>query len=195
MSPEEAIFFTAQRFPFKDYMTPGLGPNGEYLSITNSVIRYLKPRNKILDFGCGPCDKTAILQFLEFECYGYDDLQDDWQKLPGNTEKILSFAKECGIEFMIAKENKLPYQKNFFDMVMLIAVIEHLHSSPRDLLNNLLELVKDEGILFITVPNAVNIRKQLMYFSEKLIFRVLRVFSGIPVLGEDMFESMLKTIL
>ena len=42
-----------------------------------------------------------------------------------------------------------------------IAVIEHLHDSPRDLLNDLLECVRTEGYLYITVPSAVNIRKRL----------------------------------
>lgn len=46
-------------------------------------------------------------------------------------------------------------------MIMLHDVLEHLHDSPRDLMNDLLELVKPEGYLFVTVPNAVNIRKRL----------------------------------
>lgn len=46
-------------------------------------------------------------------------------------------------------------------MVMLNHVVEHLHDSPRDLLNDLLTLVKPSGLLFITVPNAGNVRKRL----------------------------------
>lgn len=41
-------------------------------------------------------------------------------------------------------------------MIMLLDVLEHLHDSPRDLLNDLLELAKPGGLLFVTVPNAVN---------------------------------------
>jgi SAM-dependent methyltransferase len=46
-------------------------------------------------------------------------------------------------------------------MVMLHDVLEHLHDSPRDLLNDLLDLDKPEGLLFVTVPNAANIRKRI----------------------------------
>ena len=46
-------------------------------------------------------------------------------------------------------------------MVMLNHVVEHLHDFPRDLLNDLLTLVKPSGLLFITVPNAGNVRKRL----------------------------------
>ena len=44
---------------------------------------------------------------------------------------------------------------------MLNDVIEHLHNSPRSILLALLEALKDEGVLLITVPNAGNIRKRL----------------------------------
>ena len=46
-------------------------------------------------------------------------------------------------------------------MIMLHDVLEHLHDSPRDLLNDLLELAKPGGLLFLTIPNAVNIRKRV----------------------------------
>jgi SAM-dependent methyltransferase len=157
MTSEEAVQLACKRFPFQEYMTPGSGGDGPYLNIANTVQRYLKPGNRILDFGCGPCDKTSVLQFLGFQCSGYDDLQDDWHKIPGNREKIMSFARECGIDFKLAGDGAFPFEKQSFDMVMLHDVIEHLHDSPRDLLNDLLELTKPEGLLFITVPNAVNI--------------------------------------
>jgi SAM-dependent methyltransferase len=97
---------------------------------------------------------------LGFHCSAYDDLQDEWHKIPGNREKILSFANKCGIDFKYANAERLPLEKNSFDMIMLHDVLEHLHDSPRDLLNDLLELAKPNGLLFVTVPNAVNIRKR-----------------------------------
>lgn len=161
MTPEEAIQLAIKRFPFQGYMTSGAEVKGVYSNIANTVMRHLQPGSKILDFGCGPCDKTSILQFLGFQCSGYDDLQDNWHKIPGNREKILSFARECGIDFKLANDCGLPFKKEFFDLVMLNNVLEHLHDSPRDLLNDLLELAKPEGLLLVTVPNAVNIRKRI----------------------------------
>lgn len=161
MTSQEAIQLTIKQFPFEGYMTYGGTIKESYLNITNTVLHYLQPESRILDFGCGPCDKTAILQFLGFKCSAYDDLQDDWHKIQGNREKIASFARECGIDFKLANGGQLPFEKNSFDMIMLHDVLEHLHDSPRDLLNDLLELVKPEGLLFVTVPNAVNIRKRI----------------------------------
>ena len=161
MIVDAAIRRTVDEFPFKGYMLPKNTIREAYSNIAKIVLRYLRPGSTILDFGCGPCDKTAVLQFLGFHCSGYDDLQDDWHKIPGNREKILSFANKCGIDFKQANAGMLPFDKNSFDMIMVQDVLEHLHDSPRDLLNDLLELAKPNGLLFITVPNAVNIRKRI----------------------------------
>jgi SAM-dependent methyltransferase len=160
MNIADAIVRCANEFPFDGYVNPALAMEGAHSNIARSVIRHLPPGSAILDVGCGPCDKTAVLQFLGYKCSGYDDLQDDWHKKPGNREKILSFINKCGIDFKQSNGGELPFEKNSFDMLMMHDILEHLHNSPRDMLNDLLELVKPDGLLFITVPNAVNIRKR-----------------------------------
>lgn len=162
MTVEEAIRRTTEAFPFDGYMLSEKDKEkGPYSNIAKTVLRYLKPGSTILDFGCGPCDKTSVLQLLGFRCSAYDDLQDNWHKISGNREKIISFANSCGINFKQADRGMLPFDKNSFDMIMLHDVLEHIHDSPRDLLNDLLELSKPNGLLFVTVPNAVNIRKRI----------------------------------
>jgi SAM-dependent methyltransferase len=165
MTTEKAIQLANEKFPIKGYMTSGSKSGSKvrrsYFNIANTAVRYLQPGDRILDLGSGPCDKTAVLQLLGFNCSAYDDLQDDWHQNPGNKEKIISFARACGINFKLATDYSLPFEKDYFEMVMMHSVIEHLHDSPRELLNNLLERAKPEGLLFITVPNAVNIRKRL----------------------------------
>jgi 2-polyprenyl-3-methyl-5-hydroxy-6-metoxy-1,4-benzoquinol methylase len=161
MTVDAAIRRALEEFPFQGYMRPEPAARGPYSNVANTVLRHLRPGSTILDFGCGPCDKTAVLQFLGFDCAGYDDLQDEWHKSPGVRDRILAFANKCGIDFRQATAGALPFDKHSFDMVMLQDIVEHLHDSPRLLLNDLLELVKPNGLLFVTVPNAVNIRKRI----------------------------------
>jgi SAM-dependent methyltransferase len=164
---QEAIQFAMKKFPFPGYLNPQVGARGAYSNIANTVLRHLKPGSKILDFGCGSCDKISILQSLGYKCSGYDDLKDEWHLKPGNREKIISFARECGIDFKLAQAGPLPFEKAFFDMVMLHDVLEHLRVSPRELLNDLLELANAHGLLFVTVPNAANIRKRIAVLTGK----------------------------
>ena len=48
-----------------------------------------------------------------------------------------------------------------FDMVMALHVMEHLHDSPKAILDRMMDACKPGGLLLLTVPNAVNIRKRI----------------------------------
>ena len=166
MNPEEAFNQLKNEFPFNDYLNCNTLDNS-YKTVTSVVLKNLPNQAKILDFGCGPCDKTAILQKLGYNCHGFDDLEDDWHKINNNREIILDFINKQGINFIDAKSNNWPIKETSFDMIMLHDVLEHLHDSPRTLLNELLLNLKEEGLLFITVPNAGNIRKRIHLLMGK----------------------------
>ena len=164
ITPVKAIELVRQKFPFEGYMDQS---NEKYLNITKTVPRYLGRGDKILDFGSGPCDKTAMLQLLGFNCSACDDLRDHWHEMEGNRDRIISFAQGSGIDFRLLSNGPLPFEKGSFDMVMMHHVLEHLHDSPRGLVTSLLELAKPAGFLFVTVPSAVNIRKRIAVLRGK----------------------------
>src|SRR5215510_5507154 len=110
MTIEKAIQSVVETFPFKGYMTTDSKPRGIYSNIAQTAVRYLQRESRILDFGSGPCDKTAVLQSLGFFCSAYDDLQDDWHLNAGIQEKIISFAMESGVNFKLATGRTLPFE-------------------------------------------------------------------------------------
>ncbi len=159
MKLEEAMLTVQDQFPFQGYIDPA---KGSYFSIARTVLKYLEPPAKILDFGSGPCDKTALLSVLGFDCSACDDLSDHWHGLSENREKIISFTADLNIKFhLVDSETVPPFRKDEFDMVMIHDVLEHLHDSPRDILNDLVEYIKPGGYLFVTVPNAANLMKRI----------------------------------
>jgi len=157
MTLKKAIEVVRKNLPVEGYMNAAKGAN-----IARTVLKYLKPPAKILDFGAGRGDNTAILSMLGFECSACDDLREYWHMIPGNREKILNFARKFNIRYcVIDGETKLPFEKSEFDILMMLDVLEHLHNSPRDLVNELLEFVKPGGYFLITVPNAVHLMKRI----------------------------------
>lgn len=145
-------------FPFADYIIPDCG---SYENLAATVSKHLEPGNSILDFGAGACDKTALLAARGYRCSACDDLQDDWHLRDNNREKIIAYARMQGIDLRLTDGGVIPFPAASFDMVMANDVIEHLHESPRSLVGTLIELIKPNGYLLISVPNAVNIRKRL----------------------------------
>lgn len=159
MNIEDCKQRVKQKFPFPECIDNTLCRSEN--DIANTINKYLNPGSKILDFGSGSCEKTAIIQCLGYECTAFDDLLDGWHRENGNVKKIINFANEFNIDFKLAEDGYLPFRKEYFDMVMSHHVLEHFHDSPKDVLNDLCELLKPNGLLFITVPNAANIRKRI----------------------------------
>jgi 2-polyprenyl-3-methyl-5-hydroxy-6-metoxy-1,4-benzoquinol methylase len=165
---EQAVEGALAQSPFQSGFDSGDRRLSPLFKIAMTVSRYLSPVSRILDFACGNCVKSAVLQRLGYMCHGYDDLMEPWHKANKNRERVIAFALRCGIEFTLAEAGEpLPYNWQSFDMVMVNDFIEHLHDSPRFLLIELLELVKPGGLLFLTIPSAVNIRKRVQVLIGK----------------------------
>jgi len=160
MNYHELMNILKEIFPFENYILEN-SRGDAYQTVFSIATQYLPEKSNVLDFGSGPCDKTAVVALLGHNCIAYDDMQDVWHKESDNSSKILEFSKKIGVEFSNSLESGISSQDVVFDMIMLNDVIEHLHESPKDILLSLLDLLKDDGILFISVPNAGNIKKRL----------------------------------
>jgi 2-polyprenyl-3-methyl-5-hydroxy-6-metoxy-1,4-benzoquinol methylase len=159
-----AIAETISRFPFAGYME---ARSDAHQSIVANCVRLLQPGARVLDYGAGPCDTTAILARLGFQCCAVDDLSDDWHQLGRNRVLIEDFAAQSRVGLTVAGNVPAALAADAFDMVMIHDVIEHIADSPRALLVRLIDLIRPGGYLYISVPNAVNLRKRLLVLSGK----------------------------
>ena len=162
LNENEAWQTVIANFPFDDYIP--IARKHAYVEMPRAIKRYLNTGAEILDFGAGSCDKTAMMSLQGFKVTAFDDWGDDWYTFGDNESKILAFAEECKINY-IKKFEEISEKK--YDAIVLNNVVEHLHDSPRVLLNELLRSLKDNGYLFIAVPNAANFRKRLAILLGK----------------------------
>lgn len=151
-------------FPFPGYMDFNLS---KYKTIIKQITKNAPRSSKILSIGCGACDFEAILSKLGYRLTAVDDLRDYWHSLGKNRERIMDFAKRMNIELTIDSFGSLQERKNYFDVVLLIDIIEHLHSSPRELLNYSISSLKPDGLLIIETPNAVALAKRLLVLAGR----------------------------
>jgi len=99
---------------------------------------------KILDVGCA---FGYFLRFFDnngFETYGIDVSTYALQQ-----SKKITKAKTllCDIQA------KLPFQDDFFDVITMFDVIEHLER-PLDALKNVYRILRNYGVFFLSSPNA-----------------------------------------
>ena len=141
---EEAWSKVYTEFPFKGYVREGR--KSGYQDMVKKIIEWTDENSTVLDFGAGPCDKTAMFSLAGMKVTAFDTLQDAWHKLDDNRQKILQFAEQMDIDYVLPTEsNPLPFMAGQYDVLMSHDVVEHLHSSPRVLLNTLLQCLNQKG--------------------------------------------------
>ncbi len=163
---EKAWSWIIKNFPFPGYIPPGR--KSSYFEMPLSISKYLSKDAQILDFGAGPCDKTAMLSLIGYKVTAFDDFGDDWHNFDNNKSKIINFAELSGIQYITPNSSgDINFQENYYDAIILNNVVEHFHDSPRILLNRLIKSLKPNGYIFISVPNAVNLRKRIDVIRAK----------------------------
>jgi 2-polyprenyl-3-methyl-5-hydroxy-6-metoxy-1,4-benzoquinol methylase len=168
-----------ERFPFKNYINPAR--KSGYFDMVKKVAKWSGTDVDVLDFGAGPCDKTALFAKSGMRVTAFDTLNDSWVKKDNNRQKILDFAAALGIDYLLpTMENDSPWNSKKYDVIMSHDVLEHFHSSPRILLNRLLECLKPGGLLITTVPNAANLRKRLHLLVGKTNYNRYDYFYWYP---------------
>lgn len=101
-----------------------------------------KPETKLLDVGCG--DGSFLLKAREMGITVYGLETDSSSK--ENYNKI-------NLDVHIGDLQSANFEKNSFDYITLNHVIEHVQN-PNDLLKDLYSLLKDDGTLWLGLPNS-----------------------------------------
>lgn len=107
--------------------------------------KYLKNDQKILDLGCGNGRLLNSLAELKVEYHGLD-----------NSENLISLAKELHSDkadsFKVGEMFALPYDDNYFDVIVCLASFHHLPTKELRL-SALLEMkrvLKKDGVVLMT---------------------------------------------
>jgi 2-polyprenyl-3-methyl-5-hydroxy-6-metoxy-1,4-benzoquinol methylase len=87
----------------------------------------------------------------------------------GALDELLSLAQQkYNIQVMdfaiTGDDTSFLHQK--YDLVLLLAVLEHLNGTPKYLLKKLRNFLKSNGMMIIDVPNAVSLLKRLVLFFK-----------------------------
>lgn len=95
----------------------------------------LNENSKILQIGCGPED--VINYFSKGKLYAIDPLADFYKKKFNLNYKNVNFVQ--------ARGEQIPFEDNFFDIVILANVLDHVED-PQKVLSEVKRILKKEGI-------------------------------------------------
>ena len=100
--------------------------------------RYIKPKSKILEIGCG--GGWNLIPFLRS---GHTIYGTEYSK------ELKKISKYKGI---IKYDKNYKFSRKKFDLIIVSHVLEHLYDI-NNFLNNLKKILKDDGYLYIEVPS------------------------------------------
>jgi len=142
-----------------------------YYLILESLKTHLSDSSKVLDVGIHPYSLASLLKTeLKCEVIGIcksHDLGDGFKK-----DKRHFIKEEFGILGYLLNVEKdiFPFPDNFFDAVIFTEIIEHLLFSPTHALYEIHRVLKRDGVLIITTPNAISLVKLLKWLKRNNIF-------------------------
>ena len=116
-----------------------------------------KEKGKILDVGCYKAELALNLQD-----YDYTGLEID--------KEAIEYIKNKGIKAVYCDMDKeeLPFNEDF-DYIVALDVLEHLHN-PTKALNDFKKILKEDGLLMVSLPNDFNILNRIRFFLGKAIY-------------------------
>jgi len=122
----------------------------------------IKSTDKILEVGCGA---GHILEKIKAgSLYGIDISEIQIER----TKKRLGNK----VELKKAPGEKIPYEDKFFDKVLCSEVIEHV-LDPREVLREISRVMKDDGILSLSIPNEDVINSTKKFLKKTGLIKVL----------------------
>jgi SAM-dependent methyltransferase len=129
-------------------------------TITLDMIPAAPPGGKLLELGSSPYFMSLLLQkSFAYELSGVNFSNDDAQPRGHYTFTAVSEAlgeeHEFPYDYLNMETERLPYQDNEFDVVLLCEVIEHLTLDPAFVLAEAHRVLKPDGCMIVTTPNLV----------------------------------------
>ncbi len=189
VSSGKSFFFLLRSYLIRQHDRPNLIATLLHVVVPRvPAIPYKKPGGKILDVGCGTGETLVLLKQLDWETYGIDI-----------DPKAVDIAKKRGVDHVRVGfyQDIADYPDNFFDVVRLYHVIEHL-DDPMRCVRLIREKLKKGGQLIIGTPNAnsfvakifgtywynLDIPRHLVLFSPRTLTRAVKN-SGFQIKGTE----------
>jgi len=164
---------------------------------TIRMLKSYKKNGKILDIGCGNGTFMLAMQNSGYDVWGVE-FNKDAKKYTDNSLKDRIFYDDI-------KECNFP-PKNF-DIITMFHSLEHIYNI-NDLLVEVRRIIKDDGVLFICVPDAdffefrlfgpynynLEVPRHLYFFTPKSLRELLqrKGFISGRLLNKSIFELILS---
>jgi len=136
---------------------------GRYKLLIDLILKYYQANSKLLEIGSLFCHLNIAASVIGYESYGID--LEKYTELESNAERAVKYGiklKNCDLA-----HEKIPFEDNYFNIVVFSEVIEHFNFHPQAAINEIYRILKPGGKMIITTPN----QNRLMNIIKLIIGR------------------------
>lgn len=113
---------------------------------------------RILELGCYMQITPALRGLL-----GYGEVRGAYMGSAGGQHRSRVTAADgeefhCTIDLFNCEVDRFPYPEQYFDTIICCELLEHLQKDPMHMMSEIHRVLKANGILVLTTPNAVSLR-------------------------------------
>jgi ubiquinone/menaquinone biosynthesis C-methylase UbiE len=159
-----------------------------YLDKISRIGKFLKnKKGKFLDVGLGMAnlERWLLDRESQLKIYGVDF----------SPKAVLYAKKKLAGKFVVAKSQKLPFKKSYFDFAAMLDVLEHIpRGESKKALGEINRVLKKGGEFVVSVPlnedletmnrNRTNFNRHLRQYTVRILVRELQL-AGFKVLKRD----------
>lgn len=136
-----------------------------------SVIIPYKENAIVLDIGCGSGELLFFLKKHGFHVYGV-----------GTSGKAANYGNKYGLNILNCDFTDTNFPSDFFDIIVINQVLEHLYS-PYKTLKEINRIIKKGGLLILGVPNI-----------DSYGMKVCKSYSGILDIPRHLYHFSISTL-
>lgn len=142
-----------------------------YALIVESLKKHVSKSSRVIDVGVHPYSLALLLK-SELNCEVIGICKSHSLGKGFKEDKRFFVEKKFGIlgYLLNVEEDIIPLQKDSFDAVVFAEIIDHLLFSPTHALCEIHRVLKKNGVLIITTPNAIGLIKMIKWILRKNIF-------------------------
>ncbi len=131
---------------YRPYLRGFLG----YGQLRRIFLRHLPRKGLILDGGCGMGQYVVALRSRGYDCFGVDFA-------PKTVERVKDYLPDLPVES--GDICNLHLKDKSIDAYISLGIVEHFQEGPQTALKEAARVLKDKGLLLVSVPQAFKWRK------------------------------------
>jgi 2-polyprenyl-6-hydroxyphenyl methylase/3-demethylubiquinone-9 3-methyltransferase len=118
---------------------------------------------KLLDIGSHYLHTLLGAKEMGFNVYG-TDIELFIKETKERADKLDISLKECDLS-----KGRIPFDDNFFDVVMLNETLEHLNFHPKKVFFEIERILKPGGDILVTTPNLLRLNNRIKFILGRSI--------------------------